>query len=230
MTIKKTLSGSMLKMIAIISMAIDHTTYFALRHEPALRDTLFSIGNTEVTEYYLLRCIGRLAYPIFAFLIVEGFLHTRNQQRYGRDLLILAIISEIPWILLHDGTLHLRGHNVMFTLLFGYCALCAIDRLSERIWRQAGAVATWFGITLIFAPDYDIAGFAFILMLYTTRRTPVIQAVIGSTMLTSTWIAGLAFIPINMYNGKRGFIKGTIAKYCFYAFYPLHLMVIYLMR
>ena len=230
MTIKKTLSGSMLKMIAVISMTIDHIAYFLLLHEPALREGLFSIGNAEVTVYFLLRCVGRLAFPIFAFLIVEGFLHTRNQQRYGRDLLILAIISEIPWILLHDGTLYLRGHNVMFTLLLGYCALCAIDRLSEQIWRQAGAVAVLFAVSIIFAPEYTIYGLAFILMLYITRKMPVIQAAIGSTMLTSTWIAGLAFIPINMYNGERGFIKGTIAKYCFYAFYPLHLMMIYLMR
>lgn len=226
----KPLSGSALKMIAVICMAIDHAAYFLLSHNEAFRQALFAIDGMEITAYYLLRCVGRLAFPLFAFLIVEGFRHTRNHHRYWRNLLIVALISEVPWVLLHDGALHLRGHNVMFTLLFGYSALLSIDRLGEQQWKQVAALAGWFVITLLLAPDYGVQGFAFIMMLSVTCRTPAIQAVIGSSMLRSTWIAGLAFIPINMYNGKRGFIRSSWAKYCFYAFYPLHLLLIWAIK
>ena len=94
------LSGSSLKIIAVISMVIDHCAYYLLEHGTVLYETM--------------RCVGRIAFPVFAFLIAEGFSHTRNRQRYFLQLLAFAIISEIPWFLLNgtDGT-----HNVMFTLL-----------------------------------------------------------------------------------------------------------------
>ena len=78
--------------------------------------------------------------------------------------------------------------------------------------------------------DYGCSGYGFILMLYVLRENKILQAVIGSCMLSSRWQAGLAFIPISMYNGQRGFVKGPLAKYAFYLFYPLHLLLIYWLR
>lgn len=66
-----------------------------------------------------------------------------------------------------------------------------------------------------------------ILMLYALSDSLLLKSVIGCTMLSGMWIPGLAFIPIALYNGQRGFIQGSYGKYCFYAFYPLHLMILY---
>lgn len=87
-----------------------------------------------------------------------------------------------------------------------------------------------FVISFFLKADYGYIGFGFILMLYALRNSRLIQALVGCCILPSHVIAGLAFVPLSMYNGKRGFIKGTLAKYLFYIYYPLHLFVIYIMR
>ena len=184
------------------------------------------VGSRQITYYYLLRCIGRLAFPLFAFLIVEGFVHTHDRRRYGRNLLLFAFISEVPWTLLHHG-LHLSGHNVMFTLWAGFLGLCAIEHYRLQPARLAGILLSMAAVLIVLSPDYGGTGFAFIILLYTLRRHLLLQVVIGSFMLPMRWIAGLAFIPIALYNGQRGFIHGRYAKYLFYAFYPLHLLLIY---
>lgn len=96
------LSGSALKVIAVISMVIDHSAYYLMEHETLL--------------YEVMRCFGRIAFPVFAFLIAEGFQHTRNRIKYFLQLLGFAVVSEVPWYLLNgaDGT-----HNVLFTLALG---------------------------------------------------------------------------------------------------------------
>lgn len=96
------LSGSALKVIALVSMLADHSAYYLLEH--------------GTTLYEAMRCFGRIAFPVFAFLIAEGFAHTRNRLRYFQTLLVFAVVSEVPWFLLNgaDGT-----HNVMFTLALG---------------------------------------------------------------------------------------------------------------
>ncbi|MBR5542213.1 MAG: hypothetical protein IKU64_07660 [Bacteroides sp.] len=70
----------------------------------------------------------------------------------------------------------------------------------------------------------------YFLMLYVLRSQMLLKSVIGCCMLPGAWLPGLAFIPINLYNGERGFIQGTVWKYCFYAFYPVHLLVLYWIR
>ena len=103
------LSGSALKVIAMISMVIDHIALYLMEHGTVLYETM--------------RCIGRIAFPVFAFLIAEGFIHTRSRYRYFFTLLGFAVISEIPWYLLNgaDGT-----HNVMFTLALGVATLMVL--------------------------------------------------------------------------------------------------------
>lgn len=224
----KILSGSMIKLIAITAMAIDHTAHFLLYYQEALREPLFMFHNRTVTWYFLLRCVGRLAFPIFAFLIVEGFVHTSNRRRYGWSLLICALVSEIPWMLLHD--FQLTSHNVMFTLLLGFLGMYVIEQYRHN-WSKAGLILIgMFIVAFFFRADYGSSGFAFIIMLYALRRHLALQALVGCCMLPMKWVPGLAFIPISMYNGRRGFIRGTLAKYLFYAFYPLHLFFIWLIQ
>ena len=109
------LSGSALKIIAVLSMVTDHCAYYLL--------------DDGSVAYEVMRCFGRIAFPVFAFLVAEGFAHTRNRMRYFLSLLLFAIISEVPWYLLNgaDGT-----HNVMFTLALGVTALAVFERLQEH--------------------------------------------------------------------------------------------------
>lgn len=223
------ISGSALKMIAIITMTIDHIASHLLRDSKAFMEPLFVYHNTIYDWYFLLRCIGRLAFPIFAFLIVQGFIHTSNKRRYGINLLVCALISETPWALLHKG-FHLMGHNVVFTLLLGYLGLCAIERYRDDRRKIGIILIGMLCFAFIFRAEYNSVGFAFIIMLYALRRHKALQAIIGFCMLPKGLFAGMAFIPINMYNGKRGFIRGAVSKYLFYAFYPAHLLIIHLVR
>jgi hypothetical protein len=236
------LSGSWLKVIAMVSMVIDHSAYFILRYVDTFTTTLFIVGHRHVTWFYLMRCVGRLAFPLFCFLIVEGFLHTHDRKKYGRNLFVFALLSEIPFDLARCGHLSWAGQNVFFTLFLGFLALCAISRWEKGemwnvkygMWNENRLLALrllgLIAAGILMHTDYGTSGVSFIILLYVLRRNRIFQAAIGCIMLPMRWIAGLAFIPINMYNGQRGFIQGPWAKYLFYAFYPLHLLVIYFIK
>lgn len=224
------LSGSWLKVLAMTSMLVDHLAAFYYCCDPQFLQPLFTVGHHLVTPYVLMRLVGRLAFPIFAFLIVEGFVHTRDRVKYGCNLLLFAFLSEIPWNLVHSGTWHYYSQNVMFTLFLGFLGLCVIEYYRDDIRRQAFVLIALFALSVLLRADYGCNGFGFILLLYVLRRNRLLQAVIGSCILGSRWMAAPAFIPINMYNGRRGFIQGSIGKYLFYLFYPVHLLLIYLLR
>ena len=109
------LSGSMLKLLACIAMLIDHTGAIILSHYPPALTELFYINGKGITFYRIVRDIGRCAFPIFCFLIVEGFLHTHDRRKYGRNLLLFALISEIPWNFMFANTWHYADkQNVFF--------------------------------------------------------------------------------------------------------------------
>jgi hypothetical protein len=226
------LSGSWLKVIAIVTMTIDHAASFLCKTLPAFKATLFVIGSKHISWLFLMHCVGRLAFPLFAFLLVEGFLHTRNRRKYGRNLLIFALLSVIPWNLAHSGTFFYRSQNVLFTLFLGFLALCAVsDWETKKISATRMAVIV-FGLIaagIVFHVDYTTTGVGFILLLYVLRQNRILQAAIGWCYLPMRWISGFGFILINMYNGRRGFIQGPIAKYLFYVYYPCHLLLLYLL-
>lgn len=224
------MSGSILKLIACIVMLIDHVAAFLPGDFMGMRDTLFMLGDKAITLRMLMHYIGRSAFPIFAFLITEGFIHTRNRMKYAVNLLIFALISEIPWNLVHTGDLLYPRQNVFFTLLIGYLGLCAYEHFKGNIKYQASALLLLLLSSILLRPDYGSFGFGFILFLYLLRERKALMAIIGSCILPSRWVGGLAFIPILMYNGERGFAKAKWTKYAFYIFYPLHLLILYLIR
>ena len=229
----RVLSGSWLKVMAMAAMLIDHTAGQILGHYEAFREPLFVVGRHAVNWYFLLRCVGRLAFPLFCFLMVEGFLHTHDRRRYGRNLLLFALLSEVPWNLTHGGHLYGASQSVMWTLLLGYLALVAVERWERDLvatGRMALCVFSIIGVGILLRADYGSCGVSFILLLYLLRRNHVLRAAVGCCFLGSRWIAGLAFIPIAMYNGRRGFIRGAFGKYLFYAFYPLHLLALYVIK
>ena len=216
-----TFSGSVLKIIAIVSMVIDHCAYFLMNDGTLLYDTM--------------RCVGRIAFPVFAFLVVEGFAYTHNRKRYFTRLLVFAVISEVSWYLLNgaDGT-----HNVMFTLALGVVALAVLEKLKENSVLCGIAIlsiaylATWSGV------DYEWRGILMILVFNLLRNQNdnlpfpygrMMQLLCAFPLMMHYGSIGalLACMTIFLYDGARGFIKGNVAKYGFYAFYPVHLLLIW---
>ena len=223
----KVLSGSALKCIALVTMMIDHVAVVLLKNSHIV---LLRTGTDPLTLYTVMRKIGRLSFPIYCFLLVEGFLHTHDRKKYGLNLLLFALISEIPWNLEHTGMLRYAGQNVFFTLFLGYLGLCCLEYLKEQPHRQLGALLLLVLTAICLKADYGVAGFGFILLLYLLREQKILQAVLGTCFLTSSWAGGLAFIPINRSTGRRGFIRGKVLKYLFYAAYPVHILILYWIR
>lgn len=227
----KGISGSRLKLIACVSMLIDHMASHVFRWMDWAYYVFFQIGHHEITPYFIMRSvIGRWAFPIFAFLIVEGFLHTHDRKKYGMNLLGFALISEIPYDLVHANKVFYIGQNVFFTLLLGYLGLCVIERYREDMKQLAKYLVPLFVASILFRSDYGCAGFGFILMIYLLRNNKLLMSIVGTGALPSTIFSGMAFIPIWFYNGERGFVRGKVWKYAFYAFYPVHLLVLYYIK
>ena len=213
------ISGSVLKLIACVTMLIDHVGLHLYRKSGFM---LIKKGAFKLSFYDFSQFIGRIAFPIYCFLLVEGFLHTRDRKKYGLNLFLFALISEIPWNLEHGGTMTYPSQNVFFTLFLGYLGICAIEYFQNSLPKMFGSLLVLLVLAEVLKCDYGISGYGFILCLYMLRANKAVQAIVGSCFLSSRWKAGLAFIPILFYNGKRGFIRGWM-KYLFYAFYPVHI-------
>ncbi len=220
------LSGSALKLIAVIVMFIDHYSAHILRYIPLGGRKLFTLAGKSYAVYTVGRDIGRIAFPIFVFLLVEGFIHTHNRLLYARNLAIFALISEIPWNYVHSGNMQYDKQNVYFTLLLGFLGMWVIEYFWENRALQFAGLLALFIVAYFLKADYGWKGYIFCLLMYLLRNERASQAIVGSCWLYYEWKACFAFIPINMYNGKRGFVKSRILKYAFYIFYPAHLLIL----
>ncbi|MBQ3135612.1 MAG: hypothetical protein IJB75_07375 [Oscillospiraceae bacterium] len=207
-------------------MLIDHSALLLAAELPILTLPLLPIGGGKVTLYYIMRKIGRLAFPIFCFLISEGLVHTRDRKRYLLRLACFAAVSEFPFNLLVKGTLFYGGkQNIFFTLLLGALLICISERKASQADNAVLMIFVLFA-ALLLKPDYGLSGVVLILLMYSFRTRPAIQAVTAFPLLSGGWAAFAAFLPINLYNGQRGFIRSAALKYGFYLFYPLHILVL----
>jgi len=244
--IKRGISGSTLKLIAVITMIIDHTAagilgrYLSISGAGSL-DAANMEGiqqwmqqNGQLLQIYsIMRMIGRIAFPIFCFLLVEGFEHTRSQVKYAARLLLFAAVSELPFDLLFNGRILEFGYqNVFFTLFLGLLVMMGMQWATEHMGSHpaagyllscaaavAGMAAAHFAKT-----DYASTGVLCIVVIYLFRKKKVWQIVAGCLVFFWELTAPLAFIPIAFYNGKRGWNL----KYLFYLIYPVHLLLLYL--
>ena len=257
---KKIINNNTLKIIAMILMLLDH-----------LWGTIIP-GNQWMT------LIGRMAFPIFAFLIVEGFFHTSDLKKYMKRLFIFGLISEIPFNLIYTGSIIFPFHqNVMFTLLLGLLIINEIDKIknNKEIKKKIIPILKIFLfllISIIGFVDYGVTGVLTIVVFYLFRGFKLAwigqlislillyivffegQSVILNIFnheyflpLQSIGILSLIFIffimfslPIKVfaedektqnviliYNGEKG-KNNKLIKYLFYSFYPVHMLVIYL--
>lgn len=213
----KCLSGSVLKLLAVITMFIDHGTL------------IFSTFLPEAVVL-ILRKVGRLAFPIFCFLAAEGYVHTRNKKRYAWSLLLFALISEVPFDLMLSGSWYYAGkQNIYFTLFFGVLMMFYYENAEG--WMKKALLMLCVGVTTILLDvDYGIRGVLLIFLLYVLREQPFAKTALAFPLLSGGWAAFAAFLPINLYNGKRGFIQAPWLKYSFYVFYPAHILILLLIK
>lgn len=222
------LTGSDLKIIAMISMLIDHVGAYILYE---MNTTIMTVHGIDISIYLASRVLGRIAFPIYAFLIAEGYRHTRNRKKYALNMAVFAAISEIPYNLVVSGSVRCSVQNVYFTLLLGFLMICVIDLLNDRKTIQITALAALFLISYFINSSHGYTGVIMIVVMYVLDSNRTAQALVGTSLQPRYAFASvLGFIPINMYNGERGFIKGKMAKYCFYIFYPAHLLVLYFIK
>lgn len=239
--VEKGLTGSSLKWIAIVTMFIDHTGAAILTR--VLLNSPYNQGILEVFNhkeaytilYYIMRAtrtIGRLAFPIFCFLLVEGFLRTGNRRKYVLRMFLFALITELPFDLVFSARLADGGYqNVMFTLLIGLLVMCVCSELenrfaSKRNWLIIGCVlSTGAGMLLahLLQTDYSYKGVFSILLLYFFRKDRMTQLLAGALSFVWEAYAMLSFLMLAKYNGQRGKQR----KNFFYLFYPVHLLFIY---
>lgn len=226
------LSAGTLKIIAIITMLIDH---FAAGVYANLYTSgyLFRIGKMEnaIDIYNVCRNIGRFAFPIFCFLLVEGFFYTKSRLKYLRNLVIFAVVSEVPFDLLLMSGLDFEMQNVYFTLAIALCTIWGIEIAREK-WMSKPFIAFVLQVACILIgciaasllhTDYSYYGVVLVVIFYYFRNNRIFACIMGYLwFLFEPWCFP-AFIALLFYNGKRG----ISLKYFFYAFYPVHLLLLY---
>lgn len=213
------MTGFQLKLLAMLTMLIDHA------------------GMILFPELMWMRVVGRLAFPLYCFLLAEGAAHTHDIKRYMGRLLAFAVLSEIPYDLACSRVLFdPRGQNVFFTLFFGLAACAAVQRFREK-----PALALLLVGALVLAAEllfFDYGGFgvALVVAFYLCKANRV-GGVLAFTALNTGFsllneiclqlTAPAAVVPILLYNGKKG---RAVNKWIFYGFYPLHLLLLFLLR
>ena len=120
--------------------------------------------------------------------------------------------------------------NVFFTLFLGFLGMCALEYFRSVPWKQILCLLLLLYVAVKLNADYGWKGYVFLLIMYLLRNEKASQAIVGSCWLSYEWKACFAFISINMYNGQRGFIRGKFSNYFFYAFYPLLITVLVILR
>ena len=254
-----TFSDDMLKLVAVFTMLLDHAASgileYYLQYVPLNNDVwelLYRINSD-------LRVIGRIAFPLFCFLMIHGFIHTHSRLKYAGNLLLFALLSELPFdFLFYDG-IDFAHQNVFWTLLIGLLMIWALEAVNQTnikmILKYAASlpvIAAGIKMSMVLNTDYAWTGVLLILGLYLFRKKKGLQCTIpfvvffiarvfrnvelgyysfGIQVIRETfklyWSIVISAFMILRCNEKRYIRKG---KYFFYAFYPVHISILYLIR
>jgi len=223
----RVLDGTVLKIIAMVSMVFDH------------------VGDMFFPDVLWPRMIGRLAMPLFAFCITEGYIHTSDKKKYLIRMGVFALVSEVPFDLAFEGKVSLNHQNIMLTFFMSILALMLFDLIRGKKNEDTGRYSigkTILGslviigtaaVAILIKADYTIFAVISVFLFYLFKDTKhFIRTGVGVAFLALTrtmgyyCTTGLSIIPLLLYNGKKG--KGL--KWLFYAFYPGHLLLLYLIK
>lgn len=228
MKVKKPgLDRNALKYIAIIAMTLDHVAWFFLDFSSPLAQ-IFHI-------------VGRITAPVMCFFLAQGFRHTTNRKKYAIRLLFFAVISQVPWILVHGHTWDTLDFNMMFTLFISLCVLICGEfknKLLSFVCIAALVFASLFCDWIFFAPLFTVvfmrAGNSKIKQCVYFSLAAI--ACIAYFVWNSSWVSSLYMfglflcIPLLLlYNGQKG-KGGSFNKWFFYLYYPLHLFIIAILQ
>ncbi len=228
---KKILNRNHIKLIALVTMLIDH---ICLILQPTL----------PYWAYLLLRTIGRISFPLFAYFVSEGFYYTKSKGKYALKLFIFGLISQMPFYL-----------NIMFTFLISILFMWLFDKLFRENNGINKSLYVTISILLLFliemlsaikiTTDYSSYGILITLMFYIFKNQKIKSLVWFAVLVITNLSLGLLYsktieyelffvafqllaIPLLLiYNGKKGNIN---LKYVFYWFYPLHLIMLYIIK
>ena len=215
-------SSFTLKIIAIIFMLCDH------------------FGDAILKPFSFFNVLGRIAFPIFAFQLTEGYIHTKNLKKYFKRLIIFAIISQIPFMLFSSTFTSRFSLNIFFTLFIGLFAIYIYDKSHNKF---LGILVTIFlcALAQLIKTDYGAWGVCIIMIFYIFKDKKIWMCLLYLLscllkylpyllaynfhyiyMLLLLGTASSIFFII-LYNGKQG----KKVKYLLYAFYPLHMLALY---
>lgn len=234
-------NGSQLKLIAAITMISDHIGYMLLYRCDLISSASASLFAILEKTALLLRIIGRISFPIFVFLLVEGYFHTKNRKKYLIRIGIFSLLSEVPYDLFFTETLFFPDNqNVFFTLFFSLCMMCLLDKLRQISQRAVSSMlqmviaAIFCILSLILRTDYTVYGILLAAILFWFHDSRKCQCIFGFFILNLdfainginfVYSAGLliGFLILYFYNGEQGKRK---FGYFYYLFYPAHLLLL----
>ena len=217
-----------LKLIACVTMFLDH------------------VGAVLLPGVIWLRIVGRIAFPIYCFLLAEGLHYTKNPRHYGLRLFVGAVLAEIPFDIALYGTLTLRSQSVMLTLLIGFVMALSMKRV-DRMEIKALLIVPFAMVAELLRTDYGGMGVVLIGLFVLTRNQPwtlpvqvagmavifclmdSIPVKIGLLSVPVEMFALLSLVPISLYSGEKA-SKSKVIQWMFYLFYPTHLMMLHLIE
>lgn len=210
-----------IKLIACITMFVDHVKY----------------GIPTLSNYYTI-CIGRIAFPLFAFTATEAYIHTSDLKKYFKRLFIFALISQIPFMLFRTLVGEWKMLNIIFTLILGLSCITVFDKIEKKyislplcaliilIGELVNVDYGWYGITMVFIFFLGKKNDIVLTLLYTALVLLYFYVLkINALDYPIYFIAHMIPLIIAiLYNGK----KGKSLKMFFYWFYPIHMFAIWL--
>lgn len=240
-SMNKSIDGFRLKVIAIVAMLLNHI------------GSGFNLYEQSSILYFLTEFIGKLTFPIMAYLLVEGFYYTRNRKKYAGRMAAFWLISIYPFHMLFSSSHSFSPielvNNIFFTLLMGLLLMMSYEKVKTPLLRTL--LVIFFSVSTIFS-DWSLIGLLLIFgfykgknkqagiwwpIAYTTAFLTLLLALMHSTAPdlvplyeVFTGLGTLLVIPLlNVYNGERGYSPKWV-KWGFYGFYPVHLVVLALIR
>ena len=220
-------NGAQLKYVAFISMLIDHVNN-------AIVTPMLDGGGFLLYLSNIFSILGRIAFPIFIFFIVEGFFKTSNRKKYLITLLIFGVISEVPFDMFTSKTFFdPHWNNMMFTLALCLITIWIIDSIKNKLDNKV----LWYVISIIIvilfgflamqlSLDYDYHAIVVAYLFYIFYDKPILGAGLGYLSIIKELYSFLGFGMTLTYNGERG----RQYKWLNYFFYPVHILILGILR
>lgn len=223
----KCINGAHLKYIAFASMFIDHFNKAII--------TPFLTGSGPLTIISsIFDILGRIAFPLFAFMVVEGFFKTKSRWKYLRNLLAFAIISEIPYDMFQSAVfVNTWSQNILWGLGLGLFTIMVIDKLKDYIKQRP----LWIFVSILIvalsslgsmliSSDYEYYAIIIIYIYYIFYNKRLLASGLSYLVIIKEIYAILGFATVLLYNGE----KGKQNKIFNYLFYPVHLLIFGIIR